>query len=230
LAQPRTIAIDGSAASGKSTLGNVLAKRLNYLYLDTGVMYRSVTWAVLKANIDVADEARVSELAQKIDLKLSPPTLDDGRQYTVLVNGQDITWLIRSPEVDVNVSKVSAYLGVRQAMISRQREIAQKGPVVMVGRDIGTVVLPDADLKIFIRASLEVRAKRRHQECLKRDEKVSYDEILAAMARRDQQDRERTHSPMVPAPDAIIIDTDHLTSEQVLQKVESLIFALCVVR
>ena len=227
LTKPRTIAIDGSAASGKSTLGNTLAKRLNYLYLDTGIMYRSVAWATLDAKIDVADEDRVSKLAETIALNLSPPTIADGRQCTVQVNGQDVTWLIRSPEVDANVSKVSAYLRVRQAMIARQRAIAEQGPVIMVGRDIGTVVLPEADLKIFTKASLEVRARRRYQERLERGEMISYDELLVTMARRDQQDQERTHSPMIPAPDAVIIDTDGLTIEEVIRKVEGLISGGC---
>jgi len=224
----KTIAIDGSAASGKSTLGSVLAKRLNYLYLDTGVMYRSVTWAVLNAGIDVTNEEAVSKLAETLNLELLAPTEDDGRdgrQCLVFANGQDITKLIRRPEIDANVAKVSSYPRVRQAMTIRQRTIAKKGPVVMVGRDIGTVVLPDADLKIFTEASLEVRAQRRYKECLERDEKVTYEEIHTAMAYRDKQDREKTISPMVPASDAVIIKTDHLTTEQVLKQVESLVFA-----
>ena len=225
----KTIAIDGSAASGKSTLGSTLAKKLNYLYLDTGVMYRSVTWAALEAGLDVADEAAVSQLAENLDMVLLPPTTDDGRQLTVLVDGRDVTWLIRSADVDANVAQVSSYPRVRRAMTDRQRAIAAKGPVVMVGRDIGTVVLPEADLKIFISASLEVRARRRYRECLARGEAASYEEILAALARRDRQDREKPISPMIPAEDAIIVNTDDLTIEQVLQRVEQLVRANCVV-
>lgn len=219
----KIIAIDGSAASGKSTLGSRLAKKFNYLYLDTGVMYRSVTWAVLEANIDVTNEQAVSELANTIDLDLLPPTVEDGRQATVRVNKRDVTWLIRSPKVDANVAQVSSYPKVRQAMTVRQRAIAEQGPVVMVGRDIGTVVLPEADLKLFTQASLEVRAQRRYRERLERGEKVVYKELLAAMARRDKQDREKPISPMIPAKDAIIIQTDELTIEETLQRVEKLV-------
>ncbi len=219
----KTIAIDGSAGSGKSTIGSKLAKKLNYLYLDTGIMYRSITWAALEASLDITNAESISELAQTIDLNLLPPTVQDGRQTTVLVNNRDITWLIRSPKVDANVAQVSSYPKVRQAMTARQRAIAQKGPVVMVGRDIGTVVLPEADLKLFTQASLEVRAQRRYQECLERGETVIYKDLLAAIARRDKQDREKPISPMIPAKDAVIIKTDHLTIDEVLQRVEKLV-------
>ena len=225
----KTIAIDGSAASGKSTLGSSLAKKLNYLYLDTGVMYRSITWATLNAKIDVADEAAVSDLAETFKLEILPTAAEDGRQATVRVDGQDVTWLIRRPEIDANVAQVSSYPRVRRAMTGRQRKIAAQGPVVMVGRDIGTVVLPDADLKIFVSASLEVRARRRYEECLKRGETVAYEAVLAAMADRDRLDREKPISPMVPAEDAVIINTDQLNIDDVLQKVEHLVIAECTV-
>jgi cytidylate kinase len=225
----KTIAIDGSAASGKSTLGSALAEKLNYLYLDTGVMYRSITWATLNAKIDVTDEAAVSDLAETFKLELLPPSAEGSHQATVLVGDQDVTRLIRRPEIDANVAQVSSYSRVRQAMTARQRNIAAMGPVVMVGRDIGTVVLPNADLKIFVSASLEVRARRRYEECLKRGEMVAFENVLAAMAERDRQDREKPISPMVPAQDAVIINTDEMTSEEVLQKVEDLVMARCVV-
>ncbi len=225
----KTIAIDGSAASGKSTLGSRLAKKLNYLYLDTGVMYRSVTWAALEAGFAMTDEPSISALAKTIDLDLRPPTIQDGRQATVLVNKRDVTWLLRSPKIDAIVAQVSSHPNVRQAIKVRQRAIAQKGPVVMVGRDIGTVVLPEADLKLFIQASLAVRAERRYQECLKRGEHVVYEDLLAAMAHRDKQDREKPISPMIPAKDAIIIKTDNLTVEEVLQRVEKLVYVEWVI-
>jgi cytidylate kinase len=221
--KPRTIALDGTAASGKSTIGCELARRLGYLYLDTGVMYRAATWAALNAGIDVADEEAVSEATEAMLLEILPPTIDDGRQVTVLVNGADVTWLIRSPEVNANVSQVSCYRRVRQILTEQQRQLARKGPVVMAGRDIGTVVLPDADLKIFTVASVEERARRRYQECLERGETVDYDQVLASVERRDKMDRENPVSPMVPAPDAIVIDTDNLSKKEVLQKIESLI-------
>ena len=227
--KPKTIAIDGSAASGKSTIGNALAKRLGYLYLDTGVMYRAVTWAVLNANLDTQDEGAVSHIAETFDLKILPSTIDDGRQCTIRVNGEDVTWLIRKPEVDAHVAQISAYPRVRQAMTKKQRHIAEQGPVVMVGRDIGTVVLPNAELKIFTEASLEVRARRRYRECLERKEAVDYQKLLAAMADRDKHDREKPISPMIPADDATVINTDELTAEEVIQLVEDLIEARCTV-
>ncbi|HEY85357.1 MAG TPA: (d)CMP kinase [Chloroflexi bacterium] len=220
--KPRTVAIDGSAASGKSTLASALAGRLKYLYLDTGVMYRAVTWAALKQNVDINDEAAVSELAEKIDLQILPSEVDDGRQATILVNGRDVTWLIRGPEVNVNVSQVSSYPRVRQVLTRQQRKIAQQGPVVMAGRDIGTVVLPNADLKLFIVASAEVRARRRHLECIERGETLNFDELLASIIRRDKLDREKPISPMIPAQDAVIINTDGLSQQAVLERVLAL--------
>jgi cytidylate kinase len=225
LAKVQTIAIDGSAASGKSTLGSTLAEWLNYLYLDTGVMYRAITWAVLDRGLDPADAEAVSELAETFKLDIIPPTIDDGRQCTVLVDDQDITGFIRQPEIDANVSLVSSFPRVRQVMVAKQREIAQQGPVVMVGRDIGTVVLPDAHLKIFTMASPEVRAKRRYDEAQRRGEPSSYEAILESMIKRDKLDREKTISPMIPAEDAIIVDTDNMSIDEVLKQVESLILA-----
>lgn len=224
--RPKTIAIDGTAASGKSTLGSALAKRYQYLYLDTGVMYRAVTWYVLHTHTDVTDEAGVSALAAEMNLQILPPTVNDQRQTTVLVDEEDVTWLIRSPQVDANVSRVAAYGGVREILTKRQRDIAAAGPVVMVGRDIGTVVLPEADLKIFVEASVEVRARRRYDECRRRNEPVVFEDILTAMAQRDKMDRERDISPMVAATDAHIVHTDHLSKDemvaQVIQMVEHL--------
>lgn len=225
--KPQTIAIDGSAASGKSTLGGALAQKLNYLYLDTGVMYRAVTWAAQNRQIDVSDEVAVSALAEAIDLQILPPSgeITDGRQATILVDGVDVTWLIHSPEVSQDASQVSSYPGVRRVMTEQQRRIARQGPVVMAGRDIGTVVLPDADLKLFTVASVEVRAKRRYEEYRRRGVEIDFDQLVAAMARRDKLDEEKPISPMVPAADAIIIHTDTLSREAVLELVEDLIAA-----
>jgi CMP/dCMP kinase len=226
--KPQTIAIDGSAASGKSTLGGALAQKLTYLYLDTGVMYRAVTWAVQNRRIPVADEAAVSALAEAINLQILPPTQNDGRQATILVDGVDVTWLIHSPEVTQDSSQVSSYAGVRRVMTEQQRRIARLGPVVMVGRDIGTVVLPDADLKLFIVAPVEVRAKRRYDEYCRRGVQVDFEQLLAAMDRRDKLDQEKPISPMIPAADAVIIHTDNLSREAVLKMVEALIAAKSV--
>jgi cytidylate kinase len=217
------IAIDGAAASGKSTIGSLLARRLGYTYFDTGVMYRAVTWAALHRGISVDDEAAVTALAEALVIQVTPATQDDGRQYTVFADGQDVTWAIRQPAVDAVVSPVSAYPGVRRALTKQQRHIAAGGCMVMVGRDIGTVVLPHADLKLFIRASIEERARRRYLERRARGEDVAYQTELASMRRRDEIDSQRAHAPLRPADDAVIIDTDGLTIEQVLARIEALV-------
>jgi cytidylate kinase len=223
LTRPSLIAIDGSAASGKSTVGCILARRLDYLYFDTGAMYRAVTWVALQRGIPIDDEAAVTALAEALVIEVAPPIQADNRQYTVYANGQDVTWAIRQPAVDSAVSPVSAYPGVRRALTEQQRRIAADGHVVMVGRDIGTVVLPAADLKLYIQASVEERARRRYQECQARGEDVTYQEVLASMRRRDQIDSQRAYAPLRPADDAIIIDTNELDIEEVLDRIEPLL-------
>ena len=220
---PDKIAIDGPAASGKSTVAERLAEELGYLYFDTGVMYRAVTLAALKHLSRVEDETAVTELAQRVCIDVKPPSIDDGRKYDVFLDGQDVTWEIRKPEVDQNVSQVSAYSGVRQEMTSQQRRIGERGRVVMVGRDIGTVVLPNADLKIYLDASVEERAKRRHKEVLERGRSETYEEILSSMRRRDEIDSTRKIAPLVAAKDAYILNSDGLTIEDVLQKIHALL-------
>ena len=215
--RPSTIAIDGPAASGKSTIGGLLAQRLGYLYLDTGAMYRAVTWVALERRVNIDDEEAVTALARDIEITLTRPTVDNGRQYTVLVDGNDVTWEIRRPEVDKGVSSVSAYPGVRQVLTEQQRRIGQRGRVVMIGRDIGTVVMPDADLKIYLDASSEERARRRYLELLERGDEADYEEILLAMKRRDRIDSHRTVAPLKAADDAVKVDTDNLSVEKVLQ-------------
>ena len=221
--KPSIIAIDGPAASGKSTIGELLARRLGYLHLDTGAMYRAVTWVALEQGIDIADEEAITALAESVEINITRPTVDDGRQYTVYANGQDVTWEIRRPEVDANVSPVSAYPGVRQALTDQQRRIGRRGRIVMVGRDIGTVVLPEAHLKVYLEATVEERAHRRHREILERGEEADYEKVLSAMRRRDKIDSERVAAPLRPAGDAIIIDTTGLSIAEVLVKVEELI-------
>jgi cytidylate kinase len=217
------IAIDGPAAAGKSTVGELLATELNYLYFDTGVMYRAVTWAALERNISIADEAAVSRLAQEVRIDVLQPTAQDGRQYTVYVDGQDVTWDLRRPEVEYGVSPVSAYPAVRAALTAQQRRIGLRGKVVMVGRDIGTVVLPDASLKIYLDATVEARARRRHLENRQRGQKARYADILRAMRRRDQIDSQRDAAPLRPAADAVIIDTTDLQVAQVMVQVRELL-------
>ena len=220
---PNAIAIDGPAAAGKSTIGELLARDLNYLYFDTGVMYRAVTWVALRRGAEIADEQAVTRLAQRVHIHVSQPTVDDGRQYTVLVDGQDVTWDLRRPEVDLNVSPVSAYPGVRTALTMQQRRIGQAGRVVMVGRDIGTVVLPDAELKIYLEASVEARARRRYLEGLQRKQACDYDDMLRDLCRRDRIDSERDAAPLYPADDAVIIDTTDMDITQVMKRVRQLV-------
>jgi cytidylate kinase len=226
---PSTIAIDGPAASGKSTVGANLAERLGYVYFDTGVMYRAVTWAALQRGIEIPDEAAVSQLAEVLHIEVIKPTIQDGRQYTVLADGEDVTWHLREPEVNQAVSPVSAYAGVRTALVRQQRRIAAQGEIVMVGRDIGTVVLPDADLKIYLEAMVDERAWRRYAEVVERrtssrpdhdlERDAEYETIRESLARRDQIDSSREVSPLRPADDAIIVDTTDLDVDQVLARV-----------
>jgi cytidylate kinase len=213
------IAIDGPTASGKSTIGGLLAERLGYVYFDTGVMYRAVTWATLQRGVAIHDEAGVTGVAESVVINVTLPTINDGRQYTVLADGQDITWEIRRPDIEAHVSPVSAYRGVRQALTLQQRRIGNAGKIVMVGRDIGTVVLPNADVKLYLDASLEERAGRRYREKIQRGERVTMEEVLAAVRRRDQFDSSRELAPLRPADDAILIDTEGLGVEAVLERV-----------
>ena len=220
---PESVAIDGPAASGKTTIGQMLAERLGYLFLDTGCMYRAVTLAALLAGVAIPDEPAVVELAESMQLEIRPPNAkNDGRLYTVLLEGRDVTWELRSSAVDNNVSQVSAYANVRLNLVERQRDIGGRGRVVMVGRDIGTVVLPKAPLKLYVTASAEERASRRWQERRERDANSSYEQILADIVRRDGIDGSRSHSPMRPADDAIIIDTTGRSPSQILQEILSL--------
>jgi len=218
-----TIAIDGPAASGKSTLGKKLADKLGYLFFDTGLMYRALTWAVLCEQFELSNETAVSNLAATIEIDIRTPSQADGRNCDILVNGEDVTWQIRSPEVDANVSVVSAYPGVRTAMMVLQRRIGHRGRVVMVGRDIGTVVMPDADIKFYLDASLDERARRRYEELLLRGQEADLHEITQAMRLRDQIDSTRQVAPLRPAEDAIILNSDGLEADQVLQQVLDLV-------
>ena len=220
---PMTIAIDGPAASGKSTVGEALAERLEYLYFDTGVMYRAVTWAALERGVDVENEEAVTGLAESLEIEVTDATDDDGRQYTVLADGSDVTWEIRKPEVDATVSVVSAYRGVRHALVAKQRQIAADRPVVMVGRDIGTVVLPEADLKIYLDASVEERARRRWLEMRDRGKDAECGAVLDAMRRRDRIDSNREVSPLRAAQDAVRIDTTDVDVATVVDEAERLV-------
>jgi cytidylate kinase len=193
------------------------------LFFDTGVMYRAVTWLALKGGVPVQDEASVTTLAEQSTLDIRPPSQMDGRNCDILAEGVDVTWEIRRPEVDANVSLVSSYRGVRRALGAQQRRIGLRGGVVMVGRDIGTVVLPEAELKIYLDASAEERARRRYLEILGRGEQADYQAILKAMRRRDRIDSTRALSPLRPAEDAVRIDSDGMDVEVVVKMVMQLV-------
>jgi cytidylate kinase len=215
----RMIAIDGPAAAGKSTLAQRLADELGYLYFDTGVMYRAVTLAALWHEVPIDDEEAVTQIAHCLPIDVRPPSVHDDRKFDVLMGGEDVTWAIRSPEVDAHVSQVSMYVGVRQAMTQRQREIGLRGDIVMVGRDIGTVVLPEADLKVYLDASTEERAQRRYLESQEMGEEESLEEILRSLRMRDELDSTRDLAPLRAAPDAIVLDTTSLNADQVYESV-----------
>jgi CMP/dCMP kinase len=220
---PSIIAIDGPAASGKSTLGLRLAEALNYLFFDTGVMYRAVTWLVLDRGMDVLNEDAVTKLAEDVPIDVAPASVPDGRACDVVVEGKDITWATRDHKVEANVSIVAAYAGVRKALSQQQRRIGQRGRIVMVGRDIGTVVLPEADLKIYLDASAEERARRRNDEIIARGESADYFEILTKVKERDRIDSTRDVAPLKAADDAVVLDSDKLNADEVFEQA----LALC---
>lgn len=220
---PSIIAIDGPAASGKSTIGLRLANTLGYLFFDTGVMYRAVTWLALEAGIDVKDEAAVTALAENAQIDVAPASKSDGRLCDVLVNGRDITWEARSRRVDANVSIVAAYRGVRKALSQQQRRIGQRGQVVMVGRDIGTVVLPEADLKIYLDATAEERARRRYDEIIAHGGKTDYEGILKRVIERDRIDSTRDVAPLRAAEDAVVVNSEKLSADEVFEQILALV-------
>ena len=220
--RPRRIAIDGPAGSGKSTIGEQLAQHLGYIYVDTGAMYRALAWLALKQGIAIDDGAALEQLARESSIVISRPQVNDGRQYTVMVNGQDVTWDIRNAAVTQAVSTTSSHKAVRKIIVAQQRAMAERDGVVMVGRDIGSVVLPDAELKIFLTASLEERARRRYAELLERlgensPALPSLESVLQDIERRDYIDRNNLQQ----APDAIVVNTDHLSISQVLEAIYS---------
>lgn len=220
---PKTITIDGPAASGKSTIGKKVADWLGYLFFDTGMMYRAITWVALQNLVDIQDEVSITYLARHTILDIQPPSTHDGRLCDILANGMDITWQIRTPQVDQNVSIVSAYPGVRKALTLQQRRIGLRGNVVMMGRDIGTVVLPGADLKLYLDASAEIRAQRRHTEVIKRGEASDERKVLEDMYMRDWIDSTRKIAPLKPAVDAVLICTNDLNEDQVFEEVKRII-------
>ena len=213
------VAIDGPASSGKSTISKLIAKENHFVYLDTGAMYRVVTLAVLRNKISIDDHEAIEKLVQTIEIGFS---MQDGKQ-SVFMNGEDVTDEIRSVEVTKNVSAVSAIKEVRTRLVHLQQEIAENHSIIMDGRDIGTVVLPQAEIKIFLVASVEERAKRRFIENQEKGIEMSYEELVEDIRRRDHIDSTRKESPLRKAEDAIEIDTTTMTIEDVVKTVTALI-------
>jgi len=210
------VAIDGPVSAGKSTIARLVARDLGYTYVDSGAMYRALAWAAVEKGIQSDDRAQVVELLRSTTIELSPRP--DGANE-VFVNGRDVTGEIRTPEISQLSSKLSAMTPVRRRMVAIQQHMAKAGGVVMEGRDIQTVVLPDAEVKIFLTALAEERARRRWQELRNRGLKADLDEVLADVQARDRRDSTRADSPLKPAPDAVHVDTGGLTIEQVVQRV-----------
>lgn len=215
------IAIDGAAGTGKSTIGEQLARRLGALYVDTGLFYRTLAYLAVRAGIDPEDADALARLAGEMRIAVTPPTVEDGRQYTVLVDGEDVTPALRTPEVEAIVSRVSRHTAVREALRERQRELARHHAVVMVGRDIGTVVLPDADLKIHLVTALDARAERRHADLVAKygTEAPTLAEVRAEIAQRDALDAPN----MRVAPDAVEINNTHLEAHEVVTRILALL-------
>jgi len=220
---PRVIAIDGPAAAGKSTVGRKIGIQLGYPFLDTGAIYRAMTWAALHRGVDLSDEDTLSELAVSLNIEIGPPTPESIEPSTIFVDGQDVTRFLRQPEVEAAVSLVSRVAGVRNALVKLQRDLAGRNAVVMAGRDIGTVVLPNADLKLYLDASVEERARRRFAELSALGMDVTEEDVLRDLRRRDRIDSERSVSPLRPAEDAVVLDTDGLTLEKVVQRLMEIV-------
>jgi len=218
--KPQLIAIDGPVAVGKSSVGSLLARRLGYVFFDTGMVYRAFTWKVLKSGIPPGDEEKLCQLVNTTKFDFVP--IKSGWYLSPLIDDEDISSKVLCPEIEEQVSLTSKIAGVRQALVLEQRRLAQRGKLVMAGRDIGTVVLPWAELKIFLTASTEERARRRYKELLERGENTSLEIVLADLRRRDEIDTHRTISPLKPAEDAIIIDTENFSLEQVIDKTYAL--------
>lgn len=212
------VAIDGPAGAGKSTIAKLAAESLGYAYIDTGAMYRSVAWKFLQTGKDF-EENFIGELSRTMVIDFKP----EAKVNRVFVDGVEVTSAIRTPEVTGIVSKVAAIGAVREAMVEQQRRMGEAGGVLMDGRDIGTVVFPKAELKVFLTASVEERASRRYKEMVAKGEQVDFEQLKADIAFRDKQDSERAISPLKQAEDAIYLDTSDMNIQQVVEKIMSLV-------
>lgn len=216
------IAIDGPASAGKSTVAKILASDLNYIYCDTGAMYRVLTLQALRHDVDVEDESKLVALLKDTDITFEP----DGNQQKVFLNGENVTTDIRQPDVTNAVSAVSAHKGVREELVRRQQVIAEAGGIVMDGRDIGTAVLPDAEVKIFLVASAKERAERRYKENISKGIETPLEVLQKEIEDRDYKDSHREVSPLVQADDAVLLDTTSLSIDEVVGKMKKIILKL----
>jgi cytidylate kinase len=216
------IAIDGPAAAGKTTVARLLADRMGALLFDTGALYRAVALAALRAGASPENAEGLAQIARDARIQIGAPSHADGRFYDLWLDGEDVTWAARAPEVGAVVSQVSEHAGVRTALLPVQRRIAEGEPVVMVGRDIGTVVVPDAGLKVYLNATPRERARRRYREAIGRGGEETFDEVLRETLHRDAIDRGRLTAPLRAAADAVWIDTDNLAIDEVVAEIERL--------
>lgn len=213
------IAIDGPAGAGKSSISKVVANELGYLYIDTGAMYRGVTWAVLDSHVDVNNQKDVESLLPSLDLTLEPTA----NACKVFVKGQDVTDLIRQQQINENVSTIASYKGVREYLVERQQAMAAVGGVILDGRDIGSVVLPKAELKIYLTASVDARAKRRWLEVQGTSNEQSLEDIKNNVESRDEMDKNRDESPLVCVEDAIVVDSSNMTFDETVEHILHLV-------
>ena len=213
------VAVDGPAGAGKSSISKIVAKKLGYLYIDTGAMYRSVTWAVLHNHIDVNNQKAVEALLPELELTMEAS--DDSRK--VFIAGQDVTDFIRTPQVNNAVSIVASYKGVRQYLVERQRLMAEAGGVILDGRDIGSVVLPNAELKIYLTASVEARAMRRYLEVKGTVNEQTLEDIKDSVMQRDDMDKNRKESPLIQVEDAVLVDSSEMTFDETVEHILHLV-------
>ena len=213
------VAVDGPAGAGKSSISKIVAKKLGYLYIDTGAMYRSVTWAVLHNHIDVNNQKAVEALLPELDLTMEAS--DDSCK--VFIAGQDVTDFIRTPQVNNAVSIVASYKGVRQYLVERQRLMAEAGGVILDGRDIGSVVLPNAELKIYLTASVEARAMRRYLEVKGTVNEQTLEDIKDSVMQRDDMDKNRRESPLIQVEDAVLVDSSEMTFDETVEHILHLV-------
>ena len=213
------VAVDGPAGAGKSSISKIVAKKLGYLYIDTGAMYRSVTWAVLHNHIDVNNQKAVEALLPELDLTMEAS--DDSCK--VFIAGQDVTDFIRTPQVNNAVSIVASYKGVRQYLVERQRLMAEAGGVILDGRDIGSVVLPNAELKIYLTASVEARAMRRYLEVKGTVNEQTLEDIKDSVIQRDDMDKNRKESPLIQVEDAVLVDSSEMTFDETVEHILHLV-------